>query len=257
MARRASRAPGSSSSSARMSAAAARRSPATTRSTKPPTPAFATGLRSALLGRRAQELARDHHLLDLVGPLADLGQLGVAQVALDVELAGVAVAAVDLHGGVAGADGRPRRVVLGDRRFLGGALSLILHPGGAPDEQARGVQLGRHVGQHVLDRLELAERLAELHPLLGVAARSLERRAPDADRPGADADAPLVENLQRVEEAVVDVAQALLVTDSNVLEDELCRVGGAQPHLVDLLAGAKAGHPALDDERGQALGLLL
>src|SRR5215831_19750165 len=48
-----------------------------------------------------QELARDHHLLDLVRPLADLGQLRVAQVALHVELARVAVAAVDLHGGVA------------------------------------------------------------------------------------------------------------------------------------------------------------
>src|SRR5271156_6593949 len=106
-----------------MSEAAARRSPANTRSetrstplAASSTPAFPTGPGSALLGRRAQELARDHHLLDLVGPLADLGQLGVAQVALDVELAGVAVAAVDLHGGVAGADGGARRVVLGDRR---------------------------------------------------------------------------------------------------------------------------------------------
>src|SRR5450631_325712 len=139
MARRASRAPGSSSSSARMSAAAARRSPATTRSTKPPTPAFATGLRSALLGRRAQELARDHHLLDLVGPLADLGELGVTQVALDVELARVAVAAVDLDGRVAGAHRGAGGVVLGDRRLRGGAPPLVLQPGRPPDQEARGV----------------------------------------------------------------------------------------------------------------------
>src|SRR5262245_27551434 len=105
-----------------MSRAAARRSPPSTASARddeapslirdpgrvphPPrwAPTGKAGLRptrSQGLPRGREDLARDHHLLDLVGPLADLGQLGVAQVALDVELARVAVSPVDLHGGVA------------------------------------------------------------------------------------------------------------------------------------------------------------
>ena len=46
--------------------------------------------------------------MDLVRALADLAELGVAEVALDGELAGVAVAAVDLDGVVAGLHGRLR-----------------------------------------------------------------------------------------------------------------------------------------------------
>src|SRR6266404_9443703 len=51
------------------------------------------GWRSGL----AQELLGDDHALDLVRALVDLGDLGVAHEALDRELAGVAVAAEDLH----------------------------------------------------------------------------------------------------------------------------------------------------------------
>ena len=45
---------------------------------------------------QAQDLAGDDQPLHLAGPLADLGQLGVAQVALDRVVGDVAVAAVDL-----------------------------------------------------------------------------------------------------------------------------------------------------------------
>src|SRR5881628_875000 len=46
----------------------------------------------------AGQLAGDHHALDLVGALVDLGDLCVAHEALDGILARVAVAAEDLHG---------------------------------------------------------------------------------------------------------------------------------------------------------------
>ena len=49
---------------------------------------------------QVQQLASDHEPLDLARPLPDLGQLGVAQVALDLVLGDVAVAAVDLDRGV-------------------------------------------------------------------------------------------------------------------------------------------------------------
>src|SRR5512143_1525022 len=45
-----------------------------------------------------QEVAGDHHPLHLARPLADLAELGVAEVALHRVVAGVAVAAVDLDG---------------------------------------------------------------------------------------------------------------------------------------------------------------
>src|SRR5579871_1193765 len=70
------------------------------------------------LRERLEELAGDDHLLDLVRALADLAELGVAHVALDVELARVAVTAVDLHGGVARPHRGARRVVLRRRRLL-------------------------------------------------------------------------------------------------------------------------------------------
>src|SRR5437667_3467326 len=45
-----------------------------------------------------EDFAGDDHALDLGGALADLGELGVAEDALDREFGDVAGAAVDLHG---------------------------------------------------------------------------------------------------------------------------------------------------------------
>src|SRR3954452_5524177 len=131
MARRVSRAPGRSSSRPRRSLATARGSPART--------GFASSTGSPQV---LEDLARDDHLLDLVGPLADLACLDVAPVALHGELPGVAATAVDLHGGVAGPGGGPGRVVLGDRRLHGGRAAGVLRAGGAPDQQPGGVELG-------------------------------------------------------------------------------------------------------------------
>ena len=51
---------------------------------------------------------------------------------------------------------------------------------------------------------------------------------------------PLSRTFSGVEEAVVDLAQALLVGDLDVFQHQLGRVGRVQPHLLDPLAGAKA-----------------
>src|SRR4051795_1078182 len=83
-----------------------------------------------LSGRASDaQLARDHHLLDLVGALADGEDLGVAIEAADGVLLDVAVAAVDLHGFL----GRL------DRQAAGLELGL----GGAEVEVAAGVLLQR------------------------------------------------------------------------------------------------------------------
>src|SRR5204862_1756459 len=121
--------------------------------------------------------------------------------------------------------------------------------------QARRVQLSRRVRLRLMVRLELGDWLFELDVLLRLATRRLERRARDTDRPCADPDPSFVEDLQRVEETLVDLPQPLLVADLDLFQDQLGRVRRVQPHLLDALAGAKAGRSALDDERGQPLGL--
>src|SRR5260370_24929327 len=118
----------------------------------------------------------DHHLLDLAGALVDLGNTGVAEVALDVVLARVAVAAVDLQRLVGDALRHLGREELGLRGLERVALPLVLRPGRLPGHHARGVDLGRHVREVELDGLEVGEVLAELLALLGVGEGVLERR---------------------------------------------------------------------------------
>src|SRR5918994_7983300 len=62
--------------------------------------------------RLAAQRPRDHHLLHLVGALADREDLGVAVEAADGVLLDVAVAAVDLHGLLRAAHREPARLEL-------------------------------------------------------------------------------------------------------------------------------------------------
>src|SRR5687768_3341112 len=63
--------------------------------------------------RSAPKCASYHHLLDLVGPLADSQDLRVPVEAAHRVLLDVAVAAVDLHGLLGGTDGEPAGLQLG------------------------------------------------------------------------------------------------------------------------------------------------
>src|SRR5579872_3555434 len=94
-----------------------------------------------------QNLPRDDEPLDLTRPLVDLGDLRVAVVALDRELLRVAVAAEDLDRLAGLAARHLRREELRLRALLGVRQALLLAPRGAVDEQPRGVDLGRHVGE--------------------------------------------------------------------------------------------------------------
>ena len=69
-------------------------------------------------------------------------------------------------------------------------------------EQAGRLDLRRHVGQLELDRLVLADRLAEGLALLRVADRRLERGAGDADGARGDVDAADLEAVEDVLHAV-------------------------------------------------------
>src|SRR4051794_4500156 len=76
--------------------------------------------------RSGAERAGDDHLLDLVGPLADREDLRVAVEAADGVLLDVAIAPVDLHGLLGGADREAARLELGLRGGEGEAPPLVL-----------------------------------------------------------------------------------------------------------------------------------
>ena len=136
-------------------------------------------------------------------------------------------------------------------------------PGGRVGELLRGLGLGRHLGELVADRLELADRAAEGLALLGVLEGLLEH--PLAARVAAGGgDQPLALELPGdVVEALALLAEQALGRDADVLEGELAGVGGVHPHLLQLGRDAEAGHllavlvAQVDDEQGDAVVALL
>jgi hypothetical protein len=116
--------------------------------------------RSRAESLRAQR-PRDHHLLDLVGSLADRQDLRVAVEAADGIFLDVAVAAVDLDGFLGGADREAAGLELCLRGGEAEVALLVLEPRRLVGQQARGLDLGDEVGELGLDRLEAADRLAE------------------------------------------------------------------------------------------------
>src|SRR5262249_54864665 len=122
------------------------------------------------------QLAGDDDALHLVGALADHQQRRVAVEPLDRKLLGIAVAAVDAHRldavlerGLGGGE-------LGHAGFHVAALAPVVRARGTLGEQARGLEPRRHVGELELDRLMLADRLAEGFAHLRIGDRLLERR---------------------------------------------------------------------------------
>src|SRR4051794_15263822 len=93
------------------------------------------------------QVARDHHPLHLVRPLADLEDLLVAEETGDGELLHEAVAAVDLERCVDDAVAQEAGVELRLRSGESKGLALILQPRGAVDELPARLDLGRHVGE--------------------------------------------------------------------------------------------------------------
>src|SRR5438132_10399734 len=126
-----------------------------------------------------EELRRDHHLLNLGRAYVDLGDARVSPVALDVELAQVAVAAVNLNGQMRATGGGLRGVPLGDRCFLGVWAAGVAQPRRPIREPAGALHLDRHVREHLPDRIELADRAVELLALAGIAHRRLPGRLRD------------------------------------------------------------------------------
>ena len=103
-------------------------------------------------------------------------QAGLAEVALDVVLGGVAEAAVGLHGAVGGEEPGLGGEVLGDVGLLAARLAGVDQVGGLADHQVGGAQLGVGLGEREGDALVLADRAAEHDALVGVRDGPPQRR---------------------------------------------------------------------------------
>ena len=99
-----------------------------------------------------------------------------------------------------------------------------------------------------LDRLELRDRLAERLALLRVRQRLVQRALREADAHRRDADAPDVEDVQELLEAVAARAEQVLLRHPAVLERQRPRVRRVPAHLAVRLALLVAGRAVLDDE---------
>ena len=242
------------SSRSRISRAPRRRSPASTARDRGSC-AWSSPHRRQAPAALLQDLARDDHLLHLVGALADLGQLGVAQVALDVELARVAVAAVDLDGGVAGAHRRrARRSTWPSTTRAWCAALLVLQP--APRARPAGARRParspcRRACTGSPGSRRWACRTARAPWRSGAPPRARRGRCRPPRRRCRCA--PCRGSCSVSKKPWSSSPRRCASGTSHVLEDELGGVGGVQAHLLDALAGAEAGRAALDDERGQPL----
>src|SRR6202162_3372214 len=208
---------------------------------------------------RPRDRARDDQSLYFRGAFPDLVDLRVAKPLLDRVLLDVPVSAEDLyrirrhfHRDVA-------REAFGHRTF--GAAewhALRRHPTRPPDEQARGVDLHRHVGELETDRFVLPKGLSKLFTVLRVVERELVGRARDAEGAGGHARPCGLESHQRAQRpracvlGVGFAAQAVVERDVAVLEDHLGRVAGGGPRVLLLPPHPQAGRVPRHKEGGDA-----
>ena len=114
-----------------------------------------------------------------------------------------------------------------------------------------GEGVGGHVGDLLLDQLELAERLLELHALLGVLDGGLQAGLGGAGAAGAEGGAAEVEHGQRDAQALADLAEDVLGGHGHVVEGQPGRGGAADAALGHArLDHLEAGHVRRDQEGG-------
>ena len=131
-------------------------------------------------------------------------------------------------------------------------LLPILRGGGLQRQHPRRGELGRHVGQHPLDRLVVGDRLTELLALLRVGDRLVERRLADAERLRRDRDAAALQRPHREPEPLIDVAEHLVVADGDV-EIEIHAAEAADAERVGARRARDARRVHRHEKRGDAL----
>ena len=141
-----------------------------------------------------------------------------------------------------------KRLAIAQSLVASGALR-VERGRGAPEQRARGFELGRHVGEAELQRLELVEAFAERLALLHVGERLFERRLRAAERTGADVEPAAVEAGHRDLEADAFFAKPVCGRHAAILENHGAGRLRVPAHLALVRAELEAGGPAFDHER--------
>src|SRR5688572_6684759 len=178
--------------------------------------------------------------------------LRVAVKLLDGIILGVAVTAEQLDAERCHAIAYLGRKELRHRAFTRDVLPRILEPCGVVDHEPCRLDVGCRLRDLELDALKLGESLSELLALTEVGDRRGERALGDADHLRADADAPLVEGVDRNLVSLTDRTKNVLCRYLAVVEKQLDGARRADAELVFLLADLESLEVALDDERGDA-----
>ncbi len=170
----------------------------------------------------------------LLGDGRNLVEPHLAPQALDVELLGVAIAAEGLEGRVARLEARLGGEELGRVGLPAARAPRVEEPRRLEAHQLRRIELGQSQGERMGDRLILADGAVEDHALLGVLGGALEGRAPDSHRLDAHHDALGIEGVDEVVEAVAHRAHHVRLGHLEVVDEDLVRVHGGPPELLDL-----------------------
>ncbi len=177
----------------------------------------------------------------------------VAVDVLELEVAAVAHAAVDLHRPVGRLADQPVGAEVAHRHPVGDVLAGVEPVGGVEDVVADQLAVGVQFDQRELDRLALGQGRAEGHPLPGVADRLGDAVARRAGAAGRLADAVLVDERAGDVEAAVDLAEHRTGRNPHPVKGELGVVGG-HVERPQKARRAEAGRVGRHQERGQPLG---
>src|SRR5262249_50782340 len=119
---------------------------------------------------------------------------------------------------------------------------------GAVDEQPRGVELDRHVGQLPPNALKIADGATELLARAGVGERPLVRALGEAERDGGGAEPLAVVRAHQLLEAVAGTDQQVLAWHLAALEVQLSLRDAAQSHHQLAAADAESRRVTLDEQ---------
>src|SRR5688572_10223906 len=199
-----------------------------------------------------KQLPGDDEPLNLARAFADRREFHVTEVFLGRVVLDEAVAAMNLHAVLGGADRDLAGIELGHRRFERRPLPFVLHRRRAVSQQPRRLDADGVVHQLGADALKRPDRLAELVALEGVGPGGIIGALCEPDGQRRDAYPAGIQDLQGVDEALPFRSQQLGGGDPALVENHFARLARAHAELVLFLAGAKTGRPFLNNEGGDA-----
>ena len=197
-------------------------------------------LAAAALTQLTHQMGGDDHPLDLIGPLVDGGNLGVAVGALHLHALEETGAAVDLQGIVGDFQRNVRGIHLRHGRLHAVRLMMLLQFGCGINQEPCAAQLGGHIRQLKGNALLGGNGLAELDTFFGICQRVLEGSLSDPQRLGGNTDAAAVQRGHGDFEALALLAQQVFLGNLYVVEDQLRRGGGADAHFIIVVTELEA-----------------